>query len=307
MSLFATEMGEEERIFEADKISGANLKVGAEKTMDGLSMLELGWDIAAACMIEPELLIEVDSGISVRGTLEDGASAGADRLIETGISTGKEEIVADASAFTFCELGIWFETDDSPGTPVEMTCGATFLKFSLGKGLEAPNVEDKSSEPGSKVSAVSFSALTICELSCPKEEETCGASVGITGEAVIWLVIGAAFDAPRTDDNSENAAVGATILSEFEACELSPPEDDENWGTPVGISWKALIWLVIDPVSDAPRADDNLENPGSGVGTADPKRDVSSGAPVGMLFDEASCWVSEDPCQLCPKSALVFL
>jgi hypothetical protein len=180
MSLFVKEPGEKERIFDADKISGTNPELGAEKTIDGLSMLEIGWDSAAACMTEPELLIEVDSGISVRGTLEDGASARADRLIETGISTGKEEIVADASAFTFRELGIWLETDDSPGTPVEMTCEAAFLNFSLGKGLEAPNAEDKSSEPGSEVGAVSFSALTICELRCPKEEEACGASVGIT-------------------------------------------------------------------------------------------------------------------------------
>ena len=121
MSLFATEPGEEKRILDADKISGTDPEVGAGKTIDGLSMLELGWDIIAACMTEPELLTEVDSGISVRGTLEYGASAGADRLIETGISTGKEEIVVDASAFTFCGLGIWFETDDSPGTPVEIT------------------------------------------------------------------------------------------------------------------------------------------------------------------------------------------
>jgi hypothetical protein len=180
MSLFATEPGEEERIFDADKISGTDPEVRAEKTIDGLSMLELGWDIAAACMTEPELVIEVDSGTSVRGTLEDGASAGADRLIETGISTGKEEIVADASAFTFCELGIWFETDDTPGTPMELTCKAVFLKSSLRKGLEAPNAEDKSSEPRSEVGAVSFSAFTISELSGPKEEETCGASVGIS-------------------------------------------------------------------------------------------------------------------------------
>jgi hypothetical protein len=61
-------------------------------------------------------------------------------------------------------------------------------------------------------------------------------------------VIDAAFDAPRTDDNPENAAVGATIFPEFEACELSPPKEDESWGVPVELSWKALIWLVIDPV-----------------------------------------------------------
>jgi hypothetical protein len=104
------------------------------------------------------------------------------------------------------------------------------------------------------------------------------------------------FDAPRTDDNSENAAVGATTCLEFEACELSPPKE-ESWSTPVEISSTALIWLVIDPVSDAPRADDDPENPGSSVDTADLKKGVGSGAPVGMLSDGVS-WVSEDPCEL---------